>query len=384
MASCCLFDTNFGVSGLLWEATALLRIQMPEQSRAKTLRKLTAGLRGCQELPLEKAPAWVQDTVGRLQRFLSHGDADLSTLPLDLSHASPFLDRVYRATQNIPRGETLSYGALAQLVGSPGAARAVGQAMSRNPLPLAIPCHRVVAAGGKWGGFSASAGVVTKQQLLALEQAASLDWKQHFSEASSKILPYLKQQDPILGAWIEQLGSCGLQPERGHSVFAALTRAIIYQQLHGKAAATILKRLMDLFPDRDFPGPEALLQRSEADLLGVGLSRNKLRSIQDLATQVLAQRIPSFEELDTWSDAQIVERLCLVRGIGPWTAEMLLIFNLGRRDVLPVSDLGVRKGYQKLFRKREMPSADQLLRHGEAWRPFRSIVAWYLWRAAEA
>ncbi|MGA9854068.1 MAG: DNA-3-methyladenine glycosylase 2 family protein [Gammaproteobacteria bacterium] len=165
------------------------------------------------------------------------------------------------------------------------------------------------------------------------------------------------------------------------SPFEALLRAITYQQLSGKAAATIHGRLLDLFPDG--LAPESLLALPESTLRGAGLSHNKLLAVRDLATKTLDGSVPDFTVMDTLTDAEIVERLTTVRGIGRWSAEMLLIFTLGRSDVLPVDDLGIRKGFQLAYGMRRLPTAVTLRRTARAWAPFRSAASWYLWRALD-
>lgn len=163
--------------------------------------------------------------------------------------------------------------------------------------------------------------------------------------------------------------------------FQGLMRSIVYQQLAGRAAAAIHGRLLALFP-RKRATPDRLLALSDAQLRGAGLSGSKMEALRDLARNAGSGVVPTMATLKTLSDEQIVERLTEVRGIGQWTVEMLLIFRLGRPDVLPVDDYGVRKGFARAYR-REMPKPKELLTFGEIWRPFRSVASWYLWRAVE-
>jgi methylated-DNA-[protein]-cysteine S-methyltransferase len=371
----CYLTTSIGACGLLWNESALERLQLPEKTLAASKKRLTDQMKPCTEVELAAAPPWVQDAAQKIQNLLAQGKADLAAIPIDVSRMPPFFQKVYAVTRTIPPGQTRSYGALAQQLGSPGAARAVGQAMGRNPLPLIIPCHRVLAAGGKAGGFSAFGGLVTKQHLLAIESSASFD--------SAEAVQYLKTRDPILAQLIDRVGPCRLVPKRGSSVFAALAEAIVYQQLHGKAAATIFARLRSLYPEGAFPTPSEVLRTPEESLRGVGLSRSKMLSLLDLADHIQRGALPEMTELAQMSDEAVIEALTQVRGIGPWTAEMLLIFDLGRLDILPVTDYGVRKGFALTFRKRDLPSAETLMRHGERWKPFRSLASWYLWRAVD-
>jgi methylated-DNA-[protein]-cysteine S-methyltransferase len=370
----CYFTTTIGACGLLWNESAIERLQLPEKTLAASKKRLTYQ-KPCTEIELTAAPPWVQEAAEKIQILLAQGKADLTSIPIDVSRMPPFFQKVYAVARNIPPGQTTSYGALAQQLGSPGGARAVGQAMGRNPLPLIIPCHRVLAAGGKAGGFSAFGGLVTKQHLLAIESQASLD--------PAQAVDYLKAKDPILGQLIDRVGTCRLVPKRGPSVFAALAEAIVYQQLHGKAAATIFARFRGLYPAGAFPTPAEVLRTPEEQLRAVGLSRSKMLSLLDLADHIQRGALPDLAELAQMSDDAVIEALTQVRGIGPWTAEMLLIFDLGRLDILPVTDYGVRKGFALTFRKRDLPSAETLMRHGERWKPFRSLASWYLWRAVD-
>lgn len=193
---------------------------------------------------------------------------------------------------------------------------------------------------------------------------------------------YLCQRDERLARIIEAAGPFTLRPQRLQSPFEALMRAIVYQQLSGKAAATILARTQALFPDAS-PTPELLLAMPDAQLRAAGLSRNKAASLKDLAAKVLDGTVPPLSRLKKMGDEEVVSHLAAVRGIGRWTVEMLLIFRLGRPDVLPVTDLGVRKGFQFTYRTRALPDSARLFRQGEKWRPYRSVASWYMWRAVE-
>lgn len=180
---------------------------------------------------------------------------------------------------------------------------------------------------------------------------------------------------------IRRAGPFALVPRRPAAPFPALLRAIVYQQLSGKAAATIHGRVLALFPGRGHPPPGALLDVDETLLRGAGLSRNKVLAARDLAERVLDGTVPTLAALRRMDDEEIVARLTTVRGIGRWTVEMLLIFTLGRPDVLPLNDLGVLRGFSRVYGGEADPL--QLAERGEAWRPYRSVASWYLWRAAD-
>lgn len=192
----------------------------------------------------------------------------------------------------------------------------------------------------------------------------------------------LSEEDPLLGAMIEQIGSCQLHLRHIESPFLSLLRAIVYQQLSGKAAASIHGRVNSLF-DADTPSPASLLATPDDTLRTAGLSAAKTLAVKDLAEKVLDGTVPTMAELATMDDEEIVERLTQVRGIGRWTAEMLLIFSLGRPDVLPVTDLGIRRGFMRTYALDDMPVPSLIRTHGTRWTPYRSVASWYLWRASD-
>jgi DNA-3-methyladenine glycosylase II len=182
---------------------------------------------------------------------------------------------------------------------------------------------------------------------------------------------------------IRQVGPCRMSIRSRRSPFQALVQAVTHQQLNGMAAQTILRRVLALFPGRKFPTPEELLATPDERLRAAGLSRAKTASIKDIAAKTIAGIIPDSRAIKKMTEAEILDRLTTVRGVGPWTVEMLLIFTLGRGDVLPVTDYGVRKGFALVYGWKELPTPRELLQHGEKWRPHRSAAAWYFWRALE-
>jgi 3-methyladenine DNA glycosylase/8-oxoguanine DNA glycosylase len=192
----------------------------------------------------------------------------------------------------------------------------------------------------------------------------------------------LARADRTLGRVIERLGPCGMAPPRRCDPFAYLLRAVVYQQLSGRAAAAIHGRVLALFPRRR---PTALRLQAMDDeaLRGAGLSAAKVVALRDLAGKRRDGTVPSRDRLDGLSDQEILERLTAVRGVGPWTVQMLLMFSLGRPDVLPDTDLGIRKGYAKAFRLADLPAPAELRARAERWRPWRSAASWYLWRTAD-
>ena len=186
-----------------------------------------------------------------------------------------------------------------------------------------------------------------------------------------------------MAALIAQSRRYNIAPATSVRPFDALAESIAYQQLNGKAAASIWKRVRALYPQRKWLEPEQLLATPDETLRAAGLSRAKVAAIKDLGAKTIDGTVPSGRALLRMSDDEIIEHLTQVRGIGRWTVEMLLLFDLGRPDVWPVDDYGVRKGFAKTFRRRKLPTPKQLMRVGEKWRPYRSVAAWYFWRALD-
>ena len=174
-----------------------------------------------------------------------------------------------------------------------------------------------------------------------------------------------------------------IMPPASIRAFDALAESIAYQQLNGKAAATIWGRVRALYPKSKCLDPIRVLATSDETLRASGLSRAKTAALKDLAAKTIDGTVPSGRALLRMSDDEIIARLTQVRGIGRWTVEMLLLFDLGRPDVWPVDDYGVRKGFAKTFGKRKLPTPKELMKHGEKWRPYRSVAAWYFWRALD-
>ncbi len=201
------------------------------------------------------------------------------------------------------------------------------------------------------------------------------------SPGLNKDLQHLAGVDPVMAGLIERIGPIRLKARRA-PVFHSLVRAIIYQQLSGKAAGTILERFLGLVGDGSFPSPARVLASTPAQMRSAGLSRPKAKYVRGVAKDAVHGSLPSLADCEGMTDAQIVERLTELNGVGRWTAEMFLIFNLARPDVLPVHDLGVRRGFQFAYGKRRMPSPERLEEFGQRWKPYRTLATRYLWRAA--
>jgi DNA-3-methyladenine glycosylase II len=207
---------------------------------------------------------------------------------------------------------------------------------------------------------------------LPAKKLSTPDWK--------PALRHLTAADPRLAPLIEAHGPPTYTTTRDPVL--SLARAIVYQQLSGKAAATIWGRVMALYPRKRFPRAQVILDTPDADLRGAGMSAAKAAALKDLARHVVEKRlVPS--RLPAATDEEVAAMLLPVRGIGPWSVDMFLMFALARPDVLPVGDLGVRKGMQRYFQLRKLPEPDRMRTLAEPWRPYRSVGSWYMWRLVE-
>lgn len=193
-----------------------------------------------------------------------------------------------------------------------------------------------------------------------------------------KAINHLKKTDPVMADVIARVGRCDLVPRADGTHFDAVVRAIVFQQLSGQAAGTIHRRFQELYGGRD-PKPKELLRTPDEKLRSVGLSGQKTRYLKDLAARVDSGECP-IDSLDELSDDAIIEALTAVKGVGKWTAQMFLMFRLGRPDVLPDLDLGIQKGIKRAYRLRKHPVPKRVLRIGAKWAPYRTVASWYLWR----
>lgn len=375
-----LFDTARGPCGIAWTRPGITRIQLPEERPETTEARLREHHPGAQRGTPSGLAA---RAVKLLTAYLGGAPKDLTPIALDMTGITPFRARVYETLRTVKPGRYVSYGELAAMAKSPGAARAVGQAMAINPFTLIVPCHRVLASGKRIGGFSAHGGAQTKVDLLALDgvtlpgSALGLDFEPIDAAAA------LAASDPKMGSLIARVGPLRLLVNPMESPFVALLKAIVYQQLTGKAAFTILGRVKARFGGRP-PKPEELLMTSDDDLRACGLSRAKVAGLKDLSTKTLDGVVPSLRALRSMDDDAIIDRLVTIRGIGRWSVEMLLIFRLGRPDIFPIDDYGMRKGLTRVLGEGgDLLSPRQTAPIGERWRPYRTMASWYLWRAAE-
>ncbi|MFN0099215.1 MAG: DNA-3-methyladenine glycosylase family protein [Gemmatimonadaceae bacterium] len=197
----------------------------------------------------------------------------------------------------------------------------------------------------------------------------------------AKAIAHLSQVDPVLGRWIAEAGPCTLRRDNAGAHFHHIARSIVYQQLSGAAASTIWGRVLGLYGGT-MPEPAQVIRTPDATLRGLGLSGRKVEYIKDLARHARSGALPE-DALHAMDDDEVIAALTQVRGIGEWTAQMFLMFRLGRPDVLPVLDLGVKKAVQALYGLRKLPSEERLAKIGRVWAPHRTVAAWYLWRRVD-
>ncbi len=201
--------------------------------------------------------------------------------------------------------------------------------------------------------------------------------------SNKKIIQHLSINDVVMSALIQKIGRINLRPKRIQP-FQSIMHAIIHQQLNGTVAKIIYDRFISLFGDGNFPTAGQIKNIDFEIMRSSGLSKPKTTYIKEVAEMALDGLVPTLEECDKLSDDEIKDQLLKIKGVGPWTADMLLIFNLGRLDVLPVHDLGVRKGFQMAYRKRKLPAPQQLEKFGRKWKPYRTMATLYLWRAVDS
>ena len=366
-----IFDTALGPCGVRWSPRGICGVQLPMADADTLTDKMRQD--GAEAGRPTRA---VGVAMRKMQRHLDGRLDPLTSLELDLSALTPFRAAISQVLRTVGPGQTITYGELARAVGKPGATQAAGSAMANNPLPLVIPCHRVLAAGGSLGGFSAHGGVKTKLRLLSVEGA-------DLALVARRGIGVLRRSDPLLG---EVIG-LAKKPYRVSTMqaddpFTVLCQSIVHQQVSMKAGATIFGRLLAVGGHGKKMSTRKVLAAPVEALRGVGLSGMKVSYVKDLAHKSQSGELP-LKRLVRMDDAAIIEALIAVKGIGIWSAQMFLMFHLGRLDVLPVGDLGLRKGVQRVYGLPKQPTPAELKERAQAWAPFRSIATWYFWRALE-
>jgi methylated-DNA-[protein]-cysteine S-methyltransferase len=375
-----LLETPFGPTGLEWSAAGVTRLVF---GRTPDVLRERLASRGAEES--QRPPRFVRETMARLQAHLLGRPQDFASIPLDFAGSSPLFRQVEAALRRTPAGATVEAEALTAQLGLEGGSARLRRLLARNPIPILLPAHRILGAEGLLGAWGGGEGV--HERLLALEGTAQP--LLHAADGApvparvEEALAHLKRQDARLGELIEQVGPFRLTLRQGHSPYEALARSIVGQQITGRAAQAILARLATVFGTRGVPSPERIRTATDKKLRAAGLSGGKARAFRDLAAHALSGDVPSWAVLRRWPNERILSTLTEIHGIGQWTVEMVLLFRLGRPDVLPLGDYGVRKGYGQVFSRGRMPTARELQRRGWRWRPFRSVASWYLWRALE-
>jgi len=382
-----LLPTTLGPLGLGWSDAGIQRIYLPEATPDITASRLEAkGYRKRRAIAKE-----LDHSAKRIAQHLRGRLVDLEEVVLDIAWLPEVRQRIYSALRKVPSGTTLTYAELAERAGMPGTQQSVGTAMGENPCPIVIPCHRVLPAGGRLGQYTGPGGAETKARILRIEgmniwaprtaPKRSADGLEYDWGAAVK---HLAKADPILVKHLRKLGDQKIESRTMEDPFLYLARSITFQQLAGAAARTIWGRVLDRFAAKGgLPTPEAMLQMPEAELRSAGLSAAKTAAMKDLAKKALEGVIPHSKDLAKMSDEEIIARLSAVRGVGKWTVEMSLMFRLGRPDVLPVDDLGVRNGFDKVHGRRKKVTPKELEAYAERWRPYRSVGSWLMWRVLE-
>lgn len=372
------FSTSLGVCGVSWKAQGITSFSLPEasgKSIEKRLKEITGNAKASSTLP-----RWIKDLTQKVKAHMKGHSQDFSSVPLHVDGISEFMRSVYQAAKKIPPGEVVTYGELAVRMGKSDAARAVGSALGKNPIPLIVPCHRVITSSGELGGFSAPGGLKTKAALLELE-GVSLAKPDVVSTPAQwrKAVSVLQKQDKVLARLIKKTKPFKFQPLMKKEPLAALIQAITSQQLSSKVAATILTRVSALILEDGHCSPEKILSTPDFDLRKAGLSFMKVSFLKDLAKKYLEGRLSPLEKLKLMSDEQIVNEFSQIKGVGRWTVEMYLIFNLGRADIFPTLDFGIRKAIAQVYGLPEVPEPKAIEKYGERWKPYRTVASLYLW-----
>lgn len=388
-----LLPTTLGPLGLGWGDAGIRRIYLPEATPEATAARLEAkGYTKRRQVAKD-----LDHSAKRITQHLRGRPVDLDEVVLDIRDLPEARQRIYGTLRKVPRGTTLTYAELAEKAGMPGTQQSVGTAMGENPCPIVIPCHRVLPAGGKIGNYSGPGGAVTKARILRIEGmniwAPREPAKRHADGLEFEwevAVKHLTKADPVLAKHFRRLNGERIDVRAMEDPFLYLARSITFQQLAGAAARTIWGRVLDRFAAAEggasrpaVPTPEAMLAMPEKELRSTGLSAAKTAAMKDLAKKALEGIIPHTKDLAKMSDDEIIARLSAVRGVGKWTVEMSLMFRLGRPDVLPVDDLGVRKGFDKVHGRRKPVTPKELEKFAEVWRPYRTVGSWLMWRVLE-
>lgn len=343
---------------------------------------------GADAAPLAgELPDWLNLIREQLLRWGRGEPADFSGVPVELPPGPEWLRAMLTALRRVPQGSTITYGELAAAAGYPGGARLAGQAMSRNPVPVIIPCHRVLARDRRPGGFSGGRGLSTKLRLLHLEGVLP-DLRGLESPFTSLQEPgveeiarrHLSAVDPDLARIISKAPRWNPTPRFPGTPLAALCEAVVYQQLSGRVAESIFRKVRPLLlaENNEFAAADRIAGLDPALLRGAGLSNSKAATILALARS-LAEPEPGSDFLEAGPWTEVRESLLAIKGIGPWTTDMFGIFHRGEPDILPLGDLGIRRAAASMRGLDRLLTPEELEQLGRRWRPFRTMAAWLLW-----
>ena len=373
-------DTAIGRCAIGWSDAGITGLLLPQggaAALARAVRSRFAGLAPATPPPLAGA------AMAAVTAMIEGQAVDLDAIVLDQSAIAAAHRRVFDATRRIAPGTTATCAGLAAQIGAGASARQVGQALAVNPFAPLVPCHRVLASDGRIGAHWAPANLVLSLRLLRGEHEHARRPAVGATFDVQAALAHLRR-DRAMARIIDRVGPWRARIGGDESLFDTLARAIVYQQLHGRAAATIHARLRALFP-RPHAGldPARVLRTADARLRGAGLSSAKLLALRDLARRSTDGALPTPAQLGTMDDEAVIAALTQVRGIGRWTAQMLLMFQLGRPDVLPLDDFGLRRGLAVLLGRDALPTREELQARARRWAPYRSVASWYLWQAAD-
>jgi methylated-DNA-[protein]-cysteine S-methyltransferase len=377
------FPTVIGTCGLSWNEQGITCFSFPEKTEARlnaVLKKASGQAKASKTLP-----AWIKLVIAKIKLHLKGDTQDFSDVPVYFGERSELAMTVYTKIRTLPAGSVITYGELAKQLGKPGASRAVGTALGKNPVPLIVPCHRIIASSGKLGGFSAPGGVATKIDLLDREGVCLTPPRTLTTQAEwRKAVNVLKKQDASFRQLLKQVGNIDFEPDLHSEPLPSLLSAIVSQQLSGKVATVILRRVHALVSKNEIPDPHKILKTSDAELRATGLSFMKVSFLKDLAQHSITGQLSSLDKLQQMSNEHIIKEFTRIKGVGRWTVEMYIIFNLGRADVFPALDFGVRKGIAQLHSLKKIPEAHAMEKYGEAWKPYRSVATLYLWRSLDS
>ena len=368
-----VFATPLGPVGVAWSSRGVGRVVIGPRDETEIIARLQTHDR--QAHRQKRLPPALADLPRRIKAHLGGRPDPLRDVPVDLSGRSDFSAAVLNDLRRVAPGRTVTYGELAARAGRPGAARAVGRIMGANPVPILVPCHRCLGADGSLIGFSAAGGTYLKARLLFAEGVVR-------NAEHAKGMAFLARHDPVMRRIIKATGPYGALPDKPDPGYEVLVTAIVHQQLSVKAGRTIAGRVRDLAPGPRYPRPQEILALADTALRACGLSNMKVAFVKDLAARICDGRL-KLSALRRLDDEQVIETLCAVKGIGRWTAQMHLLFHLGRLDVWAVDDLGLQKAAASLYGLGEPVTKADMTVLGERWRPYRSIASWYLWRSLE-